>query len=390
MFENLLFQQQVVNSLIQEIEENTLPQSLLFYGDSYSGKLTCALELARVLNCHSKGEWGCQCKSCKQSLSMQHPYTLLTGTRYSMQEIIQSSDLLVKEKTKSAQYIFTRNVRKLIKRFGEELWDKEDAKYKKAVTSLNNIEEIIYLLEPENPLPNDKKIESTANKITDECQKIFNELPKGNIPISQIRKISSWVRRSSGDSKKVVILERAELMQDSSRNALLKVLEEPPVDTYFILISEKKTTVLPTILSRVRAYQFKTRTSDEQSLVLSKLFNTPQDFNSIKDFFFSYSSNEDFGTDKTVDDFLDGVFSKTSSFSDTVNSKIDSDYFKRFLELLSLKLQSRFKEKDLDLTLNQLEIVNSKIRDIIKQHDFYNQNPMLLIEILFYEFKRII
>ncbi|OQY38648.1 MAG: hypothetical protein B6229_05470 [Spirochaetaceae bacterium 4572_7] len=388
MFENLLFQQHLTSTLIREVKDGTLPQSLLFYGDSFSGKLTAALELARVLNCEYGGEWGCQCKSCTQNLSMQHPYVLLTGSRYFMQEINQSGDFLVNNRTKASQYIYIRSVRKLIKRFSEDLWDREDNKYKKCVTSLNKIEDVLYLLEPSQELPADKKTQSTIKKIATECGKLVNELPKGNIPINQIRKISNWVRLSTSGSKKIIILENAELMQDSSRNSLLKVLEEPPVDTYFILISGNKSSILPTILSRVRAYPFKQRDEKEQKLILEKIFKIQNSPKSIKEFFFSYSDYKDETFNIAVKDYLDGCISHNSTFSDTLNIKIDGEYFLRFLEVFTNELMALFRSGDQVLKLNQLEIINQYIKDKIIKFTHFNQNPMLLLETLFYEIKR--
>lgn len=391
MFENLLYQQHIVSTLSREVTDGSLPQSLLFYGEPYSGKLTGALELARVLNCEFNGEWGCKCKNCNQSLTLQHPYTLLTGSRYSMQEINQSGGFLVRERSRSSQFIFIRNVRKLIKRFNEDLWDKEDNKYKKAVTSLNKIDDVIYLIEPGQDLPVEKKLQSTVNKIIAECTKLANELPKGNIPINQIRKISSWVRRSSAGSKRVVILERADLMQDSSRNALLKILEEPPVNTYFILISDKRCTVLPTILSRVRSYAFKSRDNKEQQLILNKLFLNDNKHDSIKDFFLSFSDFEGDSFLKIVKRFTEESFKENSSFNDALEAKIDSNYFNGFLEIFTYELKSIFYRADQKLlTLNQLESINKSIRDKIIKQVHYNQNPMLLLETLFYELKRIL
>ena len=48
-------------------------------------------------------------------------------------------------------------------------------------------------------------------------------------------------------------------MSESVRNALLKILEEPPSDCNFILLTSKRNAILPTILSRVRTYEFKNR-----------------------------------------------------------------------------------------------------------------------------------
>ena len=50
MFDNLLFQPASVQ-LAEDLKRGVLPNALLFSGNSASGKLTCALELARVLSC---------------------------------------------------------------------------------------------------------------------------------------------------------------------------------------------------------------------------------------------------------------------------------------------------------------------------------------------------
>lgn len=389
MFENVLFQNHIVSTLKKEIHDGSLPQSLLFYGESFSGKLTTALELARVLNCNEGGDWGCKCKNCYQNLNMQHPYLLIAGTRYFMQEIKQSSEFLIKERSKASQFVFIRNVRKLIKRYSEDLWDKEDTKYKKSISSLNKIDDVIHLIDPKEDLPNDKKLQTIIKKILTECSKLSNDLPNGNIPINQIRNISTWVRRSVSNHKKVVILERAELMQDSSRNSLLKILEEPPSDTYFILISEKKSTVLPTILSRVRAYGFKAREVKEQKLILEKLYKDNKNCNTIKDYFFTYSDYEGDTFSDLVTTYFQMCFEGNSSFNDALPTKIEGDYFLRFLEILTDRLKENFKNNK-SITLSQLEGINRSIKDKIIKLTFYNQNSMLLLETLFYEIKRII
>jgi DNA polymerase III delta prime subunit len=56
-------------------------------------------------------------------------------------------------------------------------------------------------------------------------------------------------------ANKMVILEDAQLLTPEAQNALLKVLEEPPANTYIILGTEAKSTLLPTILSRCQIIQ---------------------------------------------------------------------------------------------------------------------------------------
>ena len=54
---------------------------------------------------------------------------------------------------------------------------------------------------------------------------------------------------------KLFVIEAAEKMLPSGANALLKTLEEPPEDTYIILLSTNPTLLLPTIRSRCHAIE---------------------------------------------------------------------------------------------------------------------------------------
>ena len=56
---------------------------------------------------------------------------------------------------------------------------------------------------------------------------------------------------------KVYILERVETLRDSSANALLKTIEEPPEGVVFILMARTADAVLPTIVSRCQLVPFR-------------------------------------------------------------------------------------------------------------------------------------
>jgi len=80
---------------------------------------------------------------------------------------------------------------------------------------------------------------------------------KGWIRIDQIRDMQSKVfLRSMEGGKKVIIIEDADFMKTEAANSLLKVLEEPPEDTVFILCAATKDKLLPTIISRCLFYHF--------------------------------------------------------------------------------------------------------------------------------------
>ena len=51
---------------------------------------------------------------------------------------------------------------------------------------------------------------------------------------------------------KIVIIWLPEKMKEACSNKLLKIIEEPPTDTLFLLVSEEPDTIIPTILSRTQ------------------------------------------------------------------------------------------------------------------------------------------
>jgi len=118
VFENIISQDHVISLLSQDIREDKLPSSLLFCGNDYTGKLSTALELGRVLSCEEgSAQWDCPCKACEMHRLLIHPDTLMMGSRYFAEEIAASASTLMRTRQRSAQYLFVRAVRKLTRRF---------------------------------------------------------------------------------------------------------------------------------------------------------------------------------------------------------------------------------------------------------------------------------
>lgn len=79
------------------------------------------------------------------------------------------------------------------------------------------------------------------------------EKASNDISVNQIRKISEFLRLSASETKyRIVIIDSADNMNNAAANALLKLLEEPPVKSIFLLISHCPGRLLPTIKSRCR------------------------------------------------------------------------------------------------------------------------------------------
>lgn len=80
---------------------------------------------------------------------------------------------------------------------------------------------------------------------------------KRSITIDQIREVQhSLTTRPSMGPRRVVIIDAADDLERGGANALLKSLEEPPVGTYFILVSHASDRLLPTIRSRCQMLRF--------------------------------------------------------------------------------------------------------------------------------------
>lgn len=72
-----------------------------------------------------------------------------------------------------------------------------------------------------------------------------------DISVEQARQAVEFVQLSTYRAgRRLVLIEPAEALNTASANALLKVLEEPPINTIFILVSHQARQLLPTILSR--------------------------------------------------------------------------------------------------------------------------------------------
>lgn len=90
-----------------------------------------------------------------------------------------------------------------------------------------------------------------------DLQWVRPEKPGASIKIEQIRELQQTAFLTpQRASVRVIVIEDAHRMNIASANALLKVLEEPPAHTHFILLAEQLSTMLPTILSRCQRMTF--------------------------------------------------------------------------------------------------------------------------------------
>jgi DNA polymerase-3 subunit delta' len=103
------------------------------------------------------------------------------------------------------------------------------------------------------PDGDDAAEEGASEKAAEKAKKRSSSL----IRIDQIRELEPFVFVGSHrDGNRVVLITEAEAMNAAAANSLLKILEEPPASLYFILVSSKTKSLLPTVRSRCRVITF--------------------------------------------------------------------------------------------------------------------------------------
>jgi len=90
-----------------------------------------------------------------------------------------------------------------------------------------------------------------------------------NIKVDQIRELAEFVSLSAAMSPwRLIVVDSADDLERSAANALLKMLEEPPANTIFLLVSHAPGRLLPTIRSRCRQLHFEALGDDAMASIL--------------------------------------------------------------------------------------------------------------------------
>ncbi len=99
--------------------------------------------------------------------------------------------------------------------------------------------------------PDFRLIEPEDAENTDEAPK-KKTIKKRQISVAQIRQLIDYLSLSSHqvNARRVILISPAEVLNGASANALLKMLEEPPANTLFLLVTSQPQRLLATIISR--------------------------------------------------------------------------------------------------------------------------------------------
>lgn len=213
-FSEVVGHESLKQHLAQSIKEQRIAHAQLFLGKEGSGALPLALAYAALVNCEQpEAADSCGvCNSCKKIAHFMHADLHITFPTIS--PVKQSRELM-------------------------EQWRKSMASgpyltYKKWLTDL----------EAEN-----KQGNITADEVKDIVKRLSLKTVEGNYKIQLI-----WGASFLG----------------KEGNMLLKILEEPPEHTLFLLIGEDSEKLLPTILSRTQVIKVPALTASEISFALQE------------------------------------------------------------------------------------------------------------------------
>ena len=201
---------------------------------------------------------------------------------------------------------------------------------------------------------------------------------KNFIVIDQIRKINQFCSETSiiEDIPKFILIDCADDMNINASNALLKILEEPKLNTYFFLISHQPSSLLPTIKSRCLKINLPNHNYDNFSNIIEISNN---DINEeTKKFLYDITNGSPGLINEYEFDEILNIFERlikliedkdpfSLSNNDTIKflSSLDNDQFKIFLSFIKFILITINKIKlGINITKNYLSDSVLKIQTI--------------------------
>ena len=226
LFKHIIGQASVKNSLLNMLHDGRVPHALMFNGPEGSGNLPAAFAFVQYLFCNNKqSQDSCgSCPSCLKVSKLIHPdLHIVMPIFLNKEKGIAKSDDLIKE-------------------FREQF------------------------------------IENPYLSLKDWFESIDAENKQPTIPTDEANDIVKKLSYTSYEGGyKIMIIWQPEKMNISAANKLLKILEEPPEQTLFLLVCNNPEQLLATIISRVQQIQFyKLNTDDVVNGLMEQFDCQPQ------------------------------------------------------------------------------------------------------------------
>jgi len=197
-FQDFLGNQSTVDRLRESVQHERIPQAIILAGPRGAGKYTLALKFAQLVNC------------LNPTVSNNLPD--FCGTCHNCNRISEAADL----DTKLAEAVAAR----------DELRDVDKKETRILLQPHPDV-----LIVPPDP-------------------------PQNLIKIGQVRQVThNAYFRPPVEARRAIFLFTTSAFMKEAANSLLKVLEEPPANTTFLLLTENPNDMLPTIRSRAMLHR---------------------------------------------------------------------------------------------------------------------------------------
>ncbi len=229
-FKDVIGQEEAKRRLIRGFNDGRLPHAMMFVGPEGCGNLAIALAFAQYIACPNRNEVdSCgTCATCRKFNNLQH-----ADLHFSFPFLLQSD---------------------------------------KIVTS-----------DPYLPVWREELIASPYFTLDHWIQRLEAENKQLVMGVNEAASILSKLRLKSFEGGyKFMLIWRPELMNTEAANKLLKIIEEPPQGTLFMLVASSTQQMLPTILSRTQLFRLNALPTDLVSTELRNRLNiNEEDANSL-------------------------------------------------------------------------------------------------------------
>ncbi len=197
-FKDIVGQEGLKQHLIQTVSDNRVSHAQLFLSPAGSGALLLAIAYAQYINCLQKtADDSCgECSSCRKYQRLIHPDLHFSYPFFASKDIKKATDVLEEWRSMMLDNPY----------FDLDIWR----------------------------------------------SKLNAENKQANINIAEAHDIIKKLSYKAFEAEtKVLIMWLPEFL-DREGNALLKIIEEPPANTLFILVAQNQEQILSTILSRTQ------------------------------------------------------------------------------------------------------------------------------------------
>ncbi len=379
-----LTQPELSQILHTSIKNNTFSNSSLFAGPPYSSKMTAAIEVAKALSCFTdkKGE-NCPCKSCSAFDNFTMQNVIVISNRDNENRIDAAIDSYVKNRNPFTKEFLIYTVRLYLLSYHNGVYTDKNKKLFHAAYEASELLNEFSKNKKELKINESKRLTKSLKQSLKPLIKVSNKNQTA-LSVDGVRSMQTWLSNTLVNEKaRIVIIEGIEKCNDSVRNSLLKILEEPNSNVYFILLSKNPSQIMKTILSRVRRYNFYPL-SEEKQLFLLKPFNIEdRKINTLEKFFLTASGFKVDQVDKALDYLINAAIKKIQLSSEQLSSVLkvlDSTNKDEFIlnELIN-KLNEQYKTEQIDnLTckkiINEVSLLynNQRIFNLPKKNMYEN------------------